>query len=856
MVETCKNPNVDIINVAFVNVFPDQGPGGYPGTNFGNACPATTYKHNGISTEFLKGCPDIGPDIITCQKTYGKKILLSLGGGYPLNYYIANDTSAVSFADFLWGAFGPQTKAWTNANKPRPFGNAAVDGFDFDIESEISPPPQQNGETITDYQTRGYAKMIQTFRQVLFKKDTSKSYFISAAPQCVLPDTHFASLVTKVWFDFLFVQFYNTPYCSARTGLDHINGKTSNDISFDAWANISFFNPNAKVYLGLPAAANASNAASNYIAPVGVHTLVKKFMSNKRFGGIMLWEATYGMNNVICGKNYPTWMKQILVAVSQKKAINTSANPCPKIPISKTGRCGPNFGFTCSGSSSGGCCGPEGFCTNRTTNCNSGFSSKVVKARQVSPAEAATSLESSSTATTAHSVALPIENDTASQATSSAVTSPAMSTSVAVASTSPAAAPPTSSSVAVASPSSSSVVAITGTQVVSSIDAQAIIPTTAAEVNVTSSADQPIAAITSSSAIASAELQITSANASVIAAPTAVNASTTPASSLFATAEAQQDAASPTDSAEIFTTVTLYSTVYDILTDASGTQTVTSLIPTATLTTDAASITAAPVRNASNTTSTVTQTVLETVTTCAANVGDCSAHPELRTVTVTKTVEVVHTILPSNAAETVTITSNAHTTIDVFYAGQSSVAVDAKLYNPHDDETSTTTVHTTTTVLHTSVIRAAASRSTLTLTSTYTVYPVAPTDAAANAIADTAPSVNEGSDKPSNDDSSDSVAVNNNAQDAQPAAPAANIDAAPNARIAVTAQKHDNTTVARPNLKIAALSNTNTTFQPSLQNMKKAFESYEERKNAASSDRQPSFAVMIALGLGCVGVLL
>ena len=36
LIETCKNPSYDIINIGFVDVFPDQGPGGFPGTNFGN----------------------------------------------------------------------------------------------------------------------------------------------------------------------------------------------------------------------------------------------------------------------------------------------------------------------------------------------------------------------------------------------------------------------------------------------------------------------------------------------------------------------------------------------------------------------------------------------------------------------------------------------------------------------------------------------------------------------------------------------------------------------------------------------------------------------------------------------------
>ncbi|GAB7336987.1 hypothetical protein MBLNU457_g2406t1 [Dothideomycetes sp. NU457] len=324
LIETCKNPSVDIINIGFVNVFPDEGPGGYPGTNFGNACEAGVYKHNGKNTDLLKNCEYIGPDITACQKQYGKKVLLSLGGAYPPDYYIANNKSAVHFAKFLWGAFGPQTDAWTSANKPRPFGDAVIDGFDFDIESQTSPAPQHKGVTINDYQTRGYAKMIETFKNVLFNTDTSKRYFISGAPQCVIPDVHFANLVSSAWFDFLFVQFYNTPYCSARAGVNNINGDKSTDISFPRWTQIKFFNPKTRVYIGLPANTNASNEADNYLNPTDANKLIRRFYQNGKFGGVMLWEATYAMNNVICGKDYATWIKHILKAAVNKKSISTT----------------------------------------------------------------------------------------------------------------------------------------------------------------------------------------------------------------------------------------------------------------------------------------------------------------------------------------------------------------------------------------------------------------------------------------------------------------------------------------------------------------------------------------------------
>ncbi|EER45746.1 chitinase [Histoplasma capsulatum H143] len=132
LADFCQQTSMDIIPIAFVHIFPEQGKGGYPGTNFGNQCSSEMYKNeNGVETELLKDCHQIAEDIPLCQAA-GKKILLSLGGGATSNYKLTTDQAALDFADFLWGAFGPKTVAW--GNKPRPFGDVVVDGFDFDIE--------------------------------------------------------------------------------------------------------------------------------------------------------------------------------------------------------------------------------------------------------------------------------------------------------------------------------------------------------------------------------------------------------------------------------------------------------------------------------------------------------------------------------------------------------------------------------------------------------------------------------------------------------------------------------------------------------------------------------------------------
>jgi chitinase len=127
----CKETSLDIINVGFINYFPDMSPGHWPGSNFGNQCDGSYYVTNdGVVTKLLSGCHQIMEDIPICQAA-GKKVLLSIGGAYPPDQSILSEDSAVAFATFLWGAFGPVVEGWEG---PRPFGNVVVDGFDFDIE--------------------------------------------------------------------------------------------------------------------------------------------------------------------------------------------------------------------------------------------------------------------------------------------------------------------------------------------------------------------------------------------------------------------------------------------------------------------------------------------------------------------------------------------------------------------------------------------------------------------------------------------------------------------------------------------------------------------------------------------------
>lgn len=170
-------------------MFPDQkDANGYPGTDFGNACGGYYKTPEGVQTRFLASCPQIGNDIQYCQAR-GKTILLSLGGGSP-DVYIASEQSAKDMADFLWGAFGPKKDTWAG---PRPFGDVSVDGFDFDIESD---PAKIKGPA--DF---GYATMVDHFRHLFVGE--AKKYYISAAPQCEIPDSHLSDAISKSIFDFM-----------------------------------------------------------------------------------------------------------------------------------------------------------------------------------------------------------------------------------------------------------------------------------------------------------------------------------------------------------------------------------------------------------------------------------------------------------------------------------------------------------------------------------------------------------------------------------------------------------------------------------------------------------------------------
>ncbi|GME81741.1 unnamed protein product [Ambrosiozyma monospora] len=242
----CAKGDADIFILSFMNTFS----GSSMGLNFASACNTASGK-----------CEQIGTDIKACQKL-GKKVFLSLGGAAG-TYGFSSDAEAEGFAGTLWNTFGAGTG---KSIAERPFGDAIVDGFDFDIENQ---------------RQTGYAALATKLREY-YGAGASTKYFISAAPQCVWPDQSVGDLLARAYVDYAFVQFYNNPCAVSAT------------FNWDTWANYAKTAPNKniKIFLGLPGSTAA--ATTGFVDLTTITNTVNGPIAanNANFGGIMLWDAS------------------------------------------------------------------------------------------------------------------------------------------------------------------------------------------------------------------------------------------------------------------------------------------------------------------------------------------------------------------------------------------------------------------------------------------------------------------------------------------------------------------------------------------------------------------------------------
>lgn len=283
----CNKPDegVDIIILGFLYNF---GRGSNPWGGFGLHC---NTKSNGESEQ----CEELKTDIKECQSK-GVKVMLSLGGAIG-QYSIENKEEAERMGQYLWDAYGKVTTE-AKGKVHRPFGDIFVNGFDFDIETA-----QGNGKIY-------YRDMIQKLRDNF---PSGEEFVISGAPQCALPEANMHGMIKNAKFDYLFVQFYNTEFCSGLA-----SGTRTGTINYMEWKRSlqNTASANARIFLGVPAAPLAANGnesgAKYYMSPTELLSITKKFQGDDAFGGIMTWAAGWSDSNHVNGRTYAKQAKCIL----------------------------------------------------------------------------------------------------------------------------------------------------------------------------------------------------------------------------------------------------------------------------------------------------------------------------------------------------------------------------------------------------------------------------------------------------------------------------------------------------------------------------------------------------------------
>lgn len=291
----CDSDAVDIVILSFMHQFPSPIQ-----LNFANACEGT-YTANGILQ-----CQTIAEDIKYCQNN-GKTILLSLGGAAG-SYGFSDDATAKQFAHTLWDLFGNSKNLATN---DRPFYDAVLDGFDFDIENNWST---------------GYPALANELR-TLFQKDTSKNYYLGAAPQCPYPDASVGPLLKQSEIDFVFIQFYNN-YCNLG----------SSSFNWDTWldyAETDSPNKNIKLFVGVPASSRAAGSGYNDPSAVSQY-LTSDILNSKYFGGISMWDVSAGWSNTNSNGNFVENMKAIVKKASPGEETTSSSTTTTTTTTSTT----------------------------------------------------------------------------------------------------------------------------------------------------------------------------------------------------------------------------------------------------------------------------------------------------------------------------------------------------------------------------------------------------------------------------------------------------------------------------------------------------------------------------------------
>ncbi|PPQ63527.1 hypothetical protein CVT24_004755 [Panaeolus cyanescens] len=291
----CNDNAIDVFPIAFVNVF--FGLGGLPSLNLANTCNPT--DNSTFPGTALPNCQSLASDIATCQSK-GKIVTLSLGGATG-SVGFQSDAQATSFAQTIWDLF------LGGSSSTRPFGSAVLDGLarlpvsilityqvlmirvDLDIEGGTSAY---------------YATFVNKIRSL--SAQSSKKFYVTAAPQCVYPDAALSGVLNSASFDAIYEK--DVAYAIKDSTIILVAYRIT-DKHLDNWARTISPNKNVKVYLGVPASSSAAGGgyvASNTLSSIAVE-MRRSFPS---FGGVMMWDASQAYAN----NRYDLAIKNALVS--------------------------------------------------------------------------------------------------------------------------------------------------------------------------------------------------------------------------------------------------------------------------------------------------------------------------------------------------------------------------------------------------------------------------------------------------------------------------------------------------------------------------------------------------------------
>lgn len=244
LADTCATGNYQFVNIAFLNIF---GNGQTPALNLAGHCDTRPESNT---------CTRLSSDITACQNR-GIKVLLSLGGEKG-TYSLASPDNAKEVADYLWNNFlGGQSSS-------RPLGNAILDGIDFDIES-------------------GSVQYWDDLARALSGYSSQRKVYLSAAPQCPIPDNYLDTAIKTGLFDYVWIQFYNNEQCQYTNSVDNLLAR------WNEWTSV----PANQIFLGLPAAPEAANSGGYMPADVLVSQVLPIIKNSPKYGGVMLWNRFF-----------------------------------------------------------------------------------------------------------------------------------------------------------------------------------------------------------------------------------------------------------------------------------------------------------------------------------------------------------------------------------------------------------------------------------------------------------------------------------------------------------------------------------------------------------------------------------